>query len=130
MVLRDGRKVYGILRSYDQFGNMVLDDTIERLYLDLEFAEDHLGTFLVRGENIVLVGELVSPESHHILLILSLFIQKDEEEFKSVSRRMSRFKRPFEALFPRYQAARRKIQEEHLLSHELGATDMTEFDFY
>lgn len=60
IVLRDGRKVYGILRSYDQFGNLVLEDTIERLYVDLEYAEENLGVFMVRGENVVLVGEIVS----------------------------------------------------------------------
>ena len=59
VTLRDGRKLYGILRSYDQFGNLTLDDTVERLYIDLEYAEDHLGVFLVRGENVVLVGEIV-----------------------------------------------------------------------
>lgn len=59
IVLRDGRKVYGILRSYDQFGNLVLEDAIERLYVDLEYAEENLGVFMVRGENVVLVGELV-----------------------------------------------------------------------
>lgn len=60
VVLRDGRLLYGILRSYDQFGNMVFDDTVERLYVSLEYAEYRLGIFLVRGENVVLVGEIVS----------------------------------------------------------------------
>ena len=59
MVLRDGRRLYGLLRSYDQFGNLVLDDTIERYFVDLEHADEHIGPFLVRGENIVLVGEIV-----------------------------------------------------------------------
>lgn len=59
IVLRDGRKLYGILRSYDQFGNIVLADTIERIYVDLEYAEENLGVFLARGENIVLVGAMV-----------------------------------------------------------------------
>ncbi len=57
--MRDGRRLYGILRSYDQFGNLLFDDTIERYYVDLEFAEENLGPFLVRGENVVLVGEIV-----------------------------------------------------------------------
>lgn len=57
--LRDGRKLYGLLRSYDQFGNVVLNDCYERYYLDFEFAEEYRGVYLMRGENIVLVGELV-----------------------------------------------------------------------
>lgn len=39
ILLRDGRKLYTILRSYDQFGNLILEDTIERYYIDLEWAE-------------------------------------------------------------------------------------------
>jgi len=65
VVLRDGRRVFGILRSYDQFGNLTLEDTVERFYVDLEYAEDNLGVFLVRGENIVLVGELVCTLGMH-----------------------------------------------------------------
>lgn len=57
--LRDGRKLYGILRSYDQYGNLILNDCYERYYLDLEYAEEHRGLYLVRGENVVLLGDLV-----------------------------------------------------------------------
>lgn len=112
VVLRDGRSLYGILRSYDQFGNMVLDDTIERLYVDLEFAEEPLGVFLVRGENVVLVGEI------------------DAEEFRSVNRRMGRFKRSLEALYPRYQEVRRAAIAERVAFFDLGTTDMAEYDCY
>ena len=40
-------------------GNVVLNDCYERYYLDLEYAEEHRGLYLVRGENIVLIAELV-----------------------------------------------------------------------
>ncbi|KXS13542.1 LSM-domain-containing protein [Gonapodya prolifera JEL478] len=33
LVLRDGRKIIGILRTYDQFANIVLQDTIERVFV-------------------------------------------------------------------------------------------------
>jgi len=66
-VLRDGRKLYGILRSYDQFGNVLLDDTVERYYVDLEYGEECLGALMVRGENIVLVGEIVCRPSRAVL---------------------------------------------------------------
>lgn len=58
--LRDGRKLFGILRTFDQFQNIVLQDTYERFYVELEYAEEYRGVFLVRGENVVLVGEIVS----------------------------------------------------------------------
>ncbi|KAJ2161519.1 SM-like, degradation of cytoplasmic mRNAs and positively regulates transcription initiation, partial [Coemansia sp. RSA 521] len=32
VVLRDGRKIIGVLRSYDQFANLVLQDSLERIY--------------------------------------------------------------------------------------------------
>ncbi|OBR03638.1 LSM domain-containing protein [Colletotrichum higginsianum IMI 349063] len=102
VALRDGRKLIGVLRSWDQFGmytmharyrhpvmargnllsvrvsgrltrrspaNLVLQDTVERVYAypDLEanppreggmFADIKRGIFLVRGENVLLLGEI------------------------------------------------------------------------
>ena len=117
VVLRDGRKLFGVLRSYDQFGahdrhnllvfffaktnyqcvffvwwlpysttttttttplsgftaNLVLEDTVERIYHQDVFAEQWVGLFLIRGENVVLLGEIVStakspPSSHPLML--------------------------------------------------------------
>ncbi|KAH7915801.1 Sm-like ribonucleoprotein [Hygrophoropsis aurantiaca] len=58
VVLRDGRKLHGVLRSYDQFANLVLEDTTERIYHGTAFAEHWHGLFLIRGENVVLLGEI------------------------------------------------------------------------
>ncbi|CAL1695920.1 unnamed protein product [Somion occarium] len=58
VVLRDGRKLQGVLRSYDQFANLVLEDTVERIYHQDVFAELKRGLFLIRGENVVLLGEI------------------------------------------------------------------------
>ncbi|KAJ3520895.1 hypothetical protein NM688_g9094 [Phlebia brevispora] len=58
VVLRDGRKLQGVLRSYDQFANLVLEDTVERIYHQNMFAEQKCGLFLIRGENVVLLGEV------------------------------------------------------------------------
>lgn len=112
VVLRDGRCLFGILQSYDQFGNMFLSSTIERLYVDLEYAEEDIGPFMVRGENIVLVGEI------------------DQEEFKSMSRRMGRFRRPLESLYPRYRQRQSEMVAERLAAFDLGTTDMAEYDNY
>lgn len=63
VVLRDGRKLIGVLRSWDQFGNLVLQDTVERQFVHSEgkalWADIERGLFLVRGENVSLLGEIV-----------------------------------------------------------------------
>ncbi|KAG7195548.1 SM-like, degradation of cytoplasmic mRNAs and positively regulates transcription initiation [Scheffersomyces spartinae] len=70
--LRDGRYLYGILRTFDQFANLVLQDTIERIYLKDEgstkkFGETYRGVFLIRGENVVMIGELdIDTEDEHL----------------------------------------------------------------
>jgi len=58
VILRDGRKLHGVLRSYDQFANLVLEDTVERIYHGNAFAESWRGLYLIRGENVVLLGEI------------------------------------------------------------------------
>ncbi|KAJ5172759.1 hypothetical protein N7492_005352 [Penicillium capsulatum] len=78
LVLRDGRKLIGVLRSWDQFGmnrmagsrsaytdhrnfsaaNLVLQDTTERIYAGKLYADISRGIFLVRGENVLLLGEV------------------------------------------------------------------------
>ncbi|EMF17065.1 Sm-like ribonucleo protein [Sphaerulina musiva SO2202] len=58
VALRDGRKLIGVLRSWDQFGNLVLQDTVERLFVHHLYADIERGLFLVRGENVLLLGEI------------------------------------------------------------------------
>ena len=61
VALRDGRKLHGILRSWDQFANLVLQSTVERLFTTsepYEYCDIPRGTFLVRGENVLLLGEV------------------------------------------------------------------------
>jgi len=66
--LRDGRKLIGILRSWDQFANLALQSTTERIFAPQPnapadqprgyFADVPHGLFLVRGENVLLLGEI------------------------------------------------------------------------
>jgi U6 snRNA-associated Sm-like protein LSm1 len=56
--LRDGRKIIGILRSFDQFANLVLENAVERIIVGRQFGESPLGLYVVRGENVVLLGEI------------------------------------------------------------------------
>lgn len=63
IVLRDGRHLIGVLRSFDQFSNFLLEDSSERRILDLGngsfvYTDIQLGLFLVRGDSMVLLGEV------------------------------------------------------------------------
>lgn len=60
VVLRDGRTLIGFLRSVDQFANLVLHRTIERIHVGKEYGDIPRGVFIVRGENVALLGEIVS----------------------------------------------------------------------
>mmetsp|Transcript_8843 Transcript_8843/g.18900 ORF Transcript_8843/g.18900 Transcript_8843/m.18900 type:complete len:124 (+) Transcript_8843:99-470(+) len=59
--LRDGRKLLGILRSFDQFANLVLEGAVERIIVGEQYGDIPLGVQLIRGENVVLLGE-IDPE--------------------------------------------------------------------
>ena len=43
----------------------MLQDTVERVYVGDAFGDIERGILLIRGENVVLLGEIVGP-SHHI----------------------------------------------------------------
>ncbi|KAK7479876.1 hypothetical protein BaRGS_00028866 [Batillaria attramentaria] len=58
VVLRDGRTLIGYLRSIDQFANLVLHRTIERIHVGKKYGDIPRGIFIVRGENVVLLGEV------------------------------------------------------------------------
>lgn len=67
VLLRDGRSLFGILRSIDQFANLVLHLTVERIYIGNEYGEIDRGVFLIRGENVVLCGEIdEQAEEEHL----------------------------------------------------------------
>lgn len=58
VLLRDGRTLIGYLRSVDQFANLVLHKTIERIHVGTEYGDIERGIFIIRGENVVLLGEI------------------------------------------------------------------------
>ena len=59
LVLRDGRLLFGTLSSYDQYGSIVLENARERLTAQGKYADIDMGMYMIRGENIMLMGELV-----------------------------------------------------------------------
>lgn len=62
--LRDGRLYVGVLRSFDQFGNMLLDNVSQRLtayhpeFKKMCYADLHLGSLIIRGDNMMLFGRI------------------------------------------------------------------------
>lgn len=58
VLLRDGRKLLGVLRSFDQFANAVLEGACERVIVGDLYCDIPLGLYVIRGENVVLIGEL------------------------------------------------------------------------
>lgn len=71
IVLRDGRHLVGILRSFDQFSNMVMEETSERRILHVKKGENticyytdiELGLYLIRGDSMVLMGEVSESQN-------------------------------------------------------------------
>lgn len=61
IVLRDGRKLLGVLRSFDQFANLVVEGAVERIIVGEQYGDIPLGLQVIRGENVVLLGR-VDPD--------------------------------------------------------------------
>lgn len=53
--------------------NLVLEGTIERKHLAHYYADQAVGVMIIRGENVVLLGEIVSPHLHTLGQINALF---------------------------------------------------------
>lgn len=60
VILRDQRLLIGQLITFDQYSNIVLNQCRERRILGNKYAEEDLGLFIIRGENIVMIGGIVS----------------------------------------------------------------------
>ncbi|CAB3246839.1 unnamed protein product [Arctia plantaginis] len=68
VLLRDGRTLIGYLRCVDQFANLVLHKTIERIHVGREYGDIPRGIFIVRGENVVLLGEIDTDKEDNLPL--------------------------------------------------------------
>lgn len=69
VLLRDGRTLIGYLRSVDQFANLVLHRTIERIHVGNEYGDIPRGVFIIRGENVVLLGEIVRKQLNYPIIL-------------------------------------------------------------
>ncbi|EFN88119.1 U6 snRNA-associated Sm-like protein LSm1 [Harpegnathos saltator] len=93
VLLRDGRTLIGYLRSVDQFANIVLHRTIERIHVGKEYGDIPRGIFIVRGENVVLLGE-IDLEKEKVLPLTQVTVddildaQRREQELKQDQKRL------------------------------------------
>ncbi|MBA0564572.1 hypothetical protein Golob_009503, partial [Gossypium lobatum] len=58
VLLGDGRHLLGLLRSFDQFASIVLEGACERVIVGDLYCDIPLGLNIIRGENVVLIGEM------------------------------------------------------------------------
>lgn len=83
--LRDNRTLFGVLRTFDQFANLVLQDTVERVYLpdSKQYAEKPLGVYLIRGENVIMFGEMnLDTEDDHLSELQKIDFKEGKLEFQ------------------------------------------------
>uniref|UniRef100_A0A6U9YY02 U6 snRNA-associated Sm-like protein LSm1 n=1 Tax=Pseudo-nitzschia australis TaxID=44445 RepID=A0A6U9YY02_9STRA len=98
VVLRDGRHLVGNLRTFDQYSNMVLDQASERRFHKSEnddntndnnkkityFADYPLGMYIVRGDSVVLLGQIGSEENETTESGHVVMERLDEEDFEAL----------------------------------------------
>jgi len=84
ILLRDGRTLIGYLRSVDQFANLVLHKAIERIHVSDKYGDMERGIFIIRGENVVLLGEIDREKEEQLN---SKLTQVSVEEILDMQRR-------------------------------------------
>ena len=63
IVTNDGRNIVGMLKGFDQTTNVILDECHERVFSPEAGVEQvQLGLYIVRGDNIAVVGEVDEAE--------------------------------------------------------------------
>ncbi|KAG5454247.1 hypothetical protein CRM22_002925 [Opisthorchis felineus] len=59
VITADGRTIVGTLKGFDNVINLVIKDSQERVFSPTEGVEQvPLGLFIIRGQNVALVGEI------------------------------------------------------------------------
>jgi len=91
LLLRDGRSFMGILRSFDHHSNAVLQGAFERVVVGHLYCDIPLGVFVVRGDEVILTGELGMEEERlqHMTRVSMAEIKrarKDEREAEDLKR--------------------------------------------
>lgn len=104
LTLRDGEVITGVLRSYDEFGSLVIQDAVERIHFKQRYGERKLGTWIVKGESVALLGKIEPDRDTHNEQFLA-------EEWTRVD---------FEVLQQEMEAHRKQFEEKKLEQARLG----------
>lgn len=90
IALRDGRKLIGVLRAWDQYANLVLQSTTERIFVDGMYCDIPRGVYIVRGENVLLLGEIDLDREDDIpfrqATVQELFSEQRREQIETKKR--------------------------------------------
>ena len=69
MITADGRVIVGKLKGFDQTVNVILNESHERVYSTSSGVEEvPLGLYIIRGDNIAVIGELDEDLDSEIVL--------------------------------------------------------------
>jgi small nuclear ribonucleoprotein (snRNP)-like protein len=72
IILRDGKNLVGVLRSFDQYMNLVLENTCERVIAEGKFSDFELGFLIIRGDDIVVLAEIDDSKEEHVSTVSRL----------------------------------------------------------
>ncbi|CCF59210.1 hypothetical protein KAFR_0G01760 [Kazachstania africana CBS 2517] len=116
VLLRDGRLLFGVLRTFDQYANLILQHCVERIYLTDEnkYAEEDRGVFMIRGENVVMLGEVDIDKEDQPLELMESIPFREAEMIKKTND-AARFKS---------ETHKTKLYARYGLTHDFHRTDM------
>mmetsp|Transcript_3877 Transcript_3877/g.4833 ORF Transcript_3877/g.4833 Transcript_3877/m.4833 type:complete len:97 (-) Transcript_3877:820-1110(-) len=59
VITNDGKNLVGVLAGIDRVTNIVLKESVERIFsMDYPVRQVPIGLYIIRGDNIALIGEL------------------------------------------------------------------------
>ena len=78
--INDGRTVFGLLRSFDNFANLVLEHAVERHIVDHFYADLYLGCMLIRGENVVMIADQMDAVPNLTKVPMHELLDKEDQQ--------------------------------------------------
>ncbi|KAL0719495.1 hypothetical protein Bca4012_068819 [Brassica carinata] len=83
----------GTLCSFDQFANAVLEGAWERVIVGEQYCDIPLGLYVIRGENVVLVGKGKAPQlkSYKLIVPCAQKVEREASELRGTMRKRMEF---------------------------------------